>query len=653
VDGVIAESGDTLDGPRLASQLAWYVSLAEQGIIAPPTESTAADHHNLINNRQAAMWLGSLFALATTRARLGDDLGVASFPAVPGGASNPVTAGCALISAGTNHSQAAWTFLDYLSRQALFNTGIYPAAPARPSVAGSSQYWEQMEAETAAAVRHALEQGWYRRADMPELANVGDALLQALAGESTLVESLPTTIEIQPTAPPPPPGTAIAVATPRGASGPAADALVVEYFPNHGIHGSREAVVALASSFNESQARIHVRIVDRPPPFEGRFGPLEMAEVFDCFAHNGYIEPFARFYGHDELKQAIYSLSPLMVSEDAAFQNEYNSNWLALNQVDGELFALPGSVRPYIIQYNRGLLANMGLEPPGSDWTVDNFWNLAQAATRREDNRQIYGFVPNILWPSNLLLFVPGAEYPFDPNPPYRPALDTAAAFQALTWLARMAETGVMFPSDYFGAHQSWEYDRNQRDQQRNLIISGQAAMWVEWAGDGPQNIETGIAPFPETDLHATFGQFPDPSMLVISRRTPDPAGCWEWFKFLTAQLDAFNGVSMRNSIRDSSEWLDKVGRDTAVAYEIMISRPRLDVALPGVNYPYRYWWSDILHSVFTGEAPAAVLERFQLMAEGFHSCYMQADESNVAQARTCTQQADPDFWQQRALPTR
>jgi ABC-type glycerol-3-phosphate transport system substrate-binding protein len=125
VNNIILQSGDTLDGQRMAAELAWYVTLANEDVIL--SESGSLPHE-----RQAAIWVSSQFGLAAARTALGDDLGVVSFPAAAGmSQSNPVSAGCALISAGTNHSQAAWTFVHYLSQQALFATGVYPVAPNR------------------------------------------------------------------------------------------------------------------------------------------------------------------------------------------------------------------------------------------------------------------------------------------------------------------------------------------------------------------------------------------------------------------------------------------------------------------------------------------------------------------------------------------
>jgi ABC-type glycerol-3-phosphate transport system substrate-binding protein len=660
VDGVIAESGDTLDGPRLASQLAWYVSLAEQGIIAPPTESTAADHHNLINNRQAAMWLGSLFALSSTRARLGDDLGVVSFPAGPGRASNPVTAGCALISAGSAQRQAAWSWLDYLSRQPLFTAGTLPVAPARPSVAESSDYWATLPADTAVAVRSALEHGWYRRAEMPELAAVSEALTQALSGERSLVESLPTTVEIQPSAPPPPPVTPVAVATPRVTATPAAtnrDVIIIQYYSSGGAH-SQEAAAALARAFNESQDRYQVKVTSDLPRHDGSF--LErMANAGDCINYGGAAGGPGSFY--DEFRDLFYSLQPLLDNEPATFHEDFDPHWWERNQVDGELYGLPGPLQPYMVFYNRGLLSNLGLEPPSPDWTIEDFWALAEAATRRANGRQIYGFVPYELWPASLVRFVPQAQYFFDPDTqPPAPAFDDPAVIQTLSWLAAMVERGVMFPDDQFGARTSWDYDNALRMEQSRLIIQGQAAMWVELVNAYRPNwqIQIGTAPYPQTELLGPYSQWLMVSSFLISKRAADPAGCWEWLKFLTSQPDAFAGVPPRYSVRQSAEWRTIVGEQNAVAYEVALSRwqPTPEDwwvwSYSAWAWQYGAWWSDAVQDVFAGGDPATVLQQTQAQAERFHQCVSAFEEPENVQGRACAEEADPNFWQGRSPPT-
>jgi ABC-type glycerol-3-phosphate transport system substrate-binding protein len=74
VDNIIRQSGDTLDGRRIAAELAWYVTLANENVIL--SESGSLPHE-----RQAAMWVSSQFGLTAARTALGDDLGVVAFPA--------------------------------------------------------------------------------------------------------------------------------------------------------------------------------------------------------------------------------------------------------------------------------------------------------------------------------------------------------------------------------------------------------------------------------------------------------------------------------------------------------------------------------------------------------------------------------------------
>jgi ABC-type glycerol-3-phosphate transport system substrate-binding protein len=617
LDNIIRQSGDTLDGRRITTELAWYVTLANEDVIL--SESGTPPHE-----RQAAMWVSSQFGLTAARTALGDDLGVAAFPAATGvSQSNPVTAGCALISAGTNYSQAAWTFANYLSQQPLFATGLYPAAPARPSVAQSSGYWEGMGVETAGAIRHALEHGWYRRAEMPELVTVGDALTQALSGETSLAESLPGTVEIRPTAPPPSPDTAVAVATPRTTATPAVsdeNVLTVEY-DGRSYHGSEEVLAALAQAFNETHNTIEIKILSRSS--EGFLPAVEFAEIVDCFAWGGYADVFPRIHG-ETFKAAFYSLNPLMDGEDDSFRDDFEPTVLERNRVDGELFGLPGDILPYVVNYNATLLAELGLDPPTPDWTVEDFWALAEAVTRTADDQPIYGFVPYNLWPIDLLLFVPGADYFYDSgSSPAAATFTESAVANALTWLGRMAETGVMFPSSWRNSRSTGESDVAQRLEQSGLIVRGQAAMWIDRAGSRSYPFRTGVAPYPQTHLTQIAGQAPLPSFLVISKRAADPTGCWEWFKFLTSRHNAFPGMPLRRSVLESPEWIAAVGgENNAAAYRIMISRPRIPSPEPLGASPYSRWWSDALAAVFAGDSPAAVLEAMQRRADLFRICF-------------------------------
>jgi ABC-type glycerol-3-phosphate transport system substrate-binding protein len=497
VDNIIRQSGDTLDGRRITAELAWYVSLANENVIL--SESGSPPHE-----RQAAMWVSSQFGLPAARTALGDDLGVVAFPAATGASqSNPVTAGCALISAGTSHSQAAWTFAHYLSQQALFATGVYPAAPARPSIAQSSGYWEGMEAAMTTTLRAALENGWYRRAEMSELTTVGDALTQALAGETTLAQSLPGKVEIQPTALPPTlDSDSVAVATPRVTPTLDPDVIIIEYDARS--HDDREAVILLAEAFTESQDRIRVNATTRQP-FLGRSSAsaIDYAEEYDCFMTTIRATYLAEQFG-DAFFDAFYSLTPLFDAEDATFQNDFAlmSQYMEINTVNGQLYALPVTVSPMVIRYNADLLAARDIAPPNADWTVEDFWTLAQVA----GSGSAYGLVAAVgISPDELLTFVPGADFYFDlDTSPMRPKFTDPAVIGASEFLGQMAEDGVLYPYTQWASGRTWQQDLQIMSQAQGIINSGRAAIWGHQVGTmaGSSNpVRYGVVPYPQRTL--------------------------------------------------------------------------------------------------------------------------------------------------------
>ncbi len=658
VDGLLVANDNALDTDRLAAELEWYVSFVREGVIPTPAgdpQTAVAQRDNLIRNRQAALWLGGQFELSQWQAIYGDNLGVVPFPGQQLTGSNPARPTCAAISAGTSQAQAAWTWLHFLSQQPPVG---WSGAPARPVVAQSGDYWAELDDETAVALHHALERGWYGSDAVAEMQAINDALLQAAAGEATLAQSLPTTIEPQPTAPPPTPdSTPIAVATPRltptpsalpGSSIPTDNVIVVDYYASEASHSSLAAIEALARAFNEAQNSIEVRL---GTGFGGTTYITDVADNYDCFASGGWASSYATT--NPGFTDKFYSLTALMAGEGAAFAEDFSAEQLAWSRFEGELYALPVAVQPQVIQYNADLLTSLGVDPPSPDWTVDEFWDVAIAATRSEGGQRIYGFVPASLMPENLPLLFPEGAYPFDgySSPPVGNFTDPAV-IQGLTWLANMVENRVMFPIDRGGTRtaDNPQYDSLQMQEQSGYIVREEAAMWVALAGQGDYHFATGTVPFPQTSLLLLPSMTPSLTALYISRRTNNPLGCWEWLKFLSAQPDIFPGIPVRHSVMESSGWVDAVGPETAAAYRVALSQPiqpvpDQDDPYLGIFYPhYSRWWSDALHEVFAGSSPIDVLTEMQRRADAYLTCIMAAPTLNQEQSTTCIQQADPGF---------
>lgn len=654
VDALLAGNENSLDADRLAAELDWYVDFARAGVmpvLVDDPQTAVFTRDTLIRSRQAAMWLGSQFELDTWQETFGDDLGIVSFPA-NGAAGNPAQPTCAAISAGSAQPQAAWAWLHFLSTQPV--TGIRPEAPARSSVAQSSGFWAEMEDEKVVALRSALEQGWYGGGAGQALTAVNDALLQAISGQTTLADTLPVTVARQPTAlPPTPDSTPVAVATPRttptpvGLPGNGIDTdsvIVVDYYVRSNGHSSQAAIEALARAFNEAQDSIEVRI---GTAFGGSY-LTEVADNYDCLAWEGSAGDYAMSF--PEFTDKFYSLTPLVDGEAAAFLEDFHPVALETNRVDGELYGLPAAFNPLLIRYNAGLFAELGLEAPAPDWTVDDFWALAASAARNEDGRTIYGFAPAVGTRYLAPLMYEGMKlYDAESWPPTA-VFTEPAAMQGVTRLAEMVEAGVLFPAAAGGSRDTWEQVRAEQQQQQLLINSGQVAMWIASAGlhTDYYSFQTGVAPFPVSAVELGGPV----TTLYISRRAENPAGCWEWLKFLSVQPDAFNSIPVRDSVLRSDGWTAVVGQETAAAYQVILSR--LTVALPDaaviehsiVTYPYTLWWVDALQQVYDGAGATAVLAEMQRRADAYRLCMIDAVSVNSEQMSACARQADPEFQQ-------
>ncbi|NJN53600.1 MAG: extracellular solute-binding protein, partial [Anaerolineae bacterium] len=448
----------------------------------------------------------------------------------------------------------------------------------------------------------------------------------------------------------------IAVATPPTTPTPVAlpdssiasdNVIVVDYLYYDGFgQTNRVAVKALADAFNEAQDSIEVRVGTN---FSGSY-ITDAADNYDCFAWSGWASSYA---ASPEFVAKFYSLTPLIATEDASFFEDFHNEHLTWNQVEGELYALPIAVQPYVIQYNVDLLASLGLEPPTLDSSLEDFWALATAVTHSTGDRDIYGFVPSILMPENLPLLVPGATYPYDlySSPPTASFTDPAV-IQSMAWLADMVAENVMFPVDWGGSRTTDEhpnYGSLQMQQQSSLIRLGKAAMWVTSANQGDYPFDTGVVPFPQTQLLPRLSLTPNLTSLYISRRTSNPSGCWEWLKFLSAQPNIFLGIPARQSVVESPGWVETVGAEVAAAYQIAVTRPIQplpDLTDPylGATYPYSIWWADALHGVFAGDSPVDVLTEMQLRADVYLGCLTTSVSINPEQITACAREADPEL---------
>jgi len=645
VDAVLADTDDKLDPVALAAALDWYVTLVVQGSIPAAGENEEAweQHETLIGSGQAAMWVDTLLNLPWRRSSLNSEIAVVPFPVSTDGLmlhTTPAMPSCVVMSTGTSHLQEAWAWLNFLTTHLVYEGPGH--VPARPSVAESRGYWDDVTAETQQALRFALEHAWYGH-DSGTLQIVDEALALTLAGESDLASALALADKVplaQATVPAS--SVPIVVATPQPSAVPR-DAVLVDYFVNTLVHPGRAPIATLAEEFNRIHPGIEVRpSTDLPGPAFHSLTIVDLAKRFDCFAWPSNAP--AQLLGH------FYSLDPLLVAGDASLVDDFYPALLDTFRADGDLYALPAASQPTVIYYNVNHLAKMNLEPPALDWTVDDWIALATAATSGEGSDKTYGFVPFQGDVTSLLLAAQGVRlYDLDTESP-TVHLDDPGVVNAVAWMVSLANAGIMPPWDD-GGTRSLLGNRVLREE---LIVSGHAALWTDlawWLPGGSVmgkelDFQIGMAPLPLVrDLPL---EPPLAHGLYISHQAEDPHACWLWLTFLSEQPDIFWGMPARRSVAESEAWELAVGANVAAAYRASLSRavrdhPNGDTARYP-SWPIDAWWQDALAAAFAGQDPAVALAVAQHKANAYLSCMALAPGNNGGQSSACAREADPDF---------
>jgi ABC-type glycerol-3-phosphate transport system substrate-binding protein len=591
------------------------------------------------------MWVDSSGIISTRLAALGGEGGVAPYPIPsPGEAARTtwVNAECLLVSAGTAHPQETWEWLQFLASQRLPSPAQAGAVPARPSVADDSRYWDSLDEPVAAAFRFALENAWYGSISREPLNSIGQALSQAMRGETTLAAAL-AEIQIDPGAPGPPPAAAtpVAVATPQppsAAASPPPGAVVIDFF-YHGIdYNSLEAVEAVADAFHQEYPDIFVRLIDWGSHFrmdEG-FNAITLAERFDCFTTT--IPPTES--GFD----SWYSLNPLIEADSEGLEilEEIPAGWLEfpISRGNGILYAMPLAAQPHVIYFNKDLLESMGLQPPDPNWTMDDFWALATGAA----SRNTYGFAHksdhNFLfeWKSLFPLW----DFSVSPE---RINFDSPETLATLSLLVDMAEMRAIAPITPGSPRNNWSSGYHTRYQ---AISAGKVAMWTDYAGNihdaytFPDGLpfEIGLVPLP-VDIPPQWAT--QTIQFYISRQAENPEACWEWLKFLSSQPVIFQGIPLRNSVLASPDLDAFLGVETAAAYRAVMARPVREFVLRGEPFnsvPLFWWWNETLDDIFNGADPQRVLTELRQKAEVYRDCMIATDAQDYG---ACAQQADPE----------
>ncbi len=618
VDDLAEPSVPTLDDPRTVAAVQWYADLAlTHGVMANPAGEGFVDDFDVVRRGEVAMNV-SLARLWVGGARQeGTALGLAPLPG-----RSPVGLHGHFISAGTAHPEAAWRWLQFLSRQVAPPDRL----PARQSLIPDSTYAAAAGDEALEVFRYAAEHALppVRPTAVERLLRqVVEQVLEGDEAEDALAEAQQQALTLSTSA----------VAEPFVVPTPAEGA--VEHITFAGPFA--EEYAALAEAFHEMHPEIQVlalEAVDLGYGESGRWGPAELIATShaDCIFDSGWVS--------QETRQAVLNLQPFIDADSTFPLDDYEPRALEAVRYGGDLWGLPAGVSVEVLWYNRTLFNEAGLPYPESGWSWDDLFLTARRLSGGEGGNQHYGF---IIWPDSrivsLLEETVGGPLVGESTVPPDFRFDTPEVVAAAQQLANLVQSQVVPAPDQSDIPHQVFFE---------LIVANRAGMWDEqarmyeaWANEG---FDFHPAPLPQTgrcqDLLFSTAYY-------IAADTPHAEACWEWLRFLSERIP-IDSLPARRSLLTSDAFRQKVGAEAQAAYlealecEDWIGFSGLESLPPYSGRAYTWLEQALGEILWHGTDAQAALSQAQSKAEAYLDCLRQRqDLEDQASAEACFQQVD------------
>ncbi len=640
--------------------LEWYLELARSEELAIPGVNVQEKTIDLVRGNQAAMWVGTLAGYSYDLQGLDFEVGFVPFPSSSSSefGSNPVSVACAVVSAGTRYPEAGWTWLNFLSRNL---GGTSSDLPANLAAIEDSSQWVSQTPERQAAIREALQGGWYGWVKY-DFTPIAQAFQTSIQSGQRLADLFPANFSLLalerdiPEVEHTPQAVMAPEPTPLPKTEKAEDALSAVYFADPGVHDNR-TVLALAEKFNRTNPEYYIEIEsERGIDFVNINSNEYDIKNYDCF-----LAPAATVSYHlEEINQEgnflqnIYSLDPFLDLDENLVLSDLDPDLVTLLQVDGSLYGIPQTINPLFVYYNADLLQELGLEPPDLDWTVKDFWALAhQAALNKEG---VYGYVPYLDWPN---YFFSDASYLKMENQTVKADFENPQLVTLLNQLKPLVEEKALFLYDAGGTRSAMG-NYMLRDE---LIRFENGLLWLDGIGMSStppardrNDFEIGVAVYPARQVVDPS----DISAFFISRHTENPQVCWEWIKFLSQQPNnGFRGIPLNPSILDSENWVASVGEERAAVYRAALSKLQFSSEVSFFPpMPFSQWWTDTIVAILQdGQDMRTVLKETQYKAQATLDCMQSTGypavllyEKTYETAIACAHKVDPDYYSMSEL---
>ena len=483
-----------------------------------------------------------------------DNVGVVAIPHTADSYSADAWLQAIGISQGTQHPDAAWQLIQFLSQQPPIETTSSWVIPARRSVAEASNFWGTLPSALEEALLYAVEHTVASRLNVHSAEVALEILTMAIDNDRPVAELVETTSAV---APPTPTAQSLAIATVIPLSD-TENATVINFMT--GII-NKQSEQAIADEFMRQHPNLIIEFIERndlhgSPPLIDQI----IANNIDCFAG----------WGHTLPKETVTPLTPFFELDASLQPLDFYTQAIKNVTQDGEIYALPGTINVAYLQYNRTFFKEMGLPEPALDWTTDDFLMLMQQISQHDSETNRYGFVDpfnQMANQSRAMLNIPVGIYDSD-----IPEYNLSGAQTAIRWMVDLIHLyEVQFSFPQFGD------DRTMQELGR-MVNEGEVIFWphstqeIFRTFEIPIAVEIGAVPSPSVSggLRFNTSNFGRSTAYYIAVESAQKEACWEWISYLSQQpTQAIEKGWMPAHINASRDpaYVDTVGLAIAEVY--------------------------------------------------------------------------------------
>ncbi len=554
LQGEMGNQSPFLAGNKQAEEaLTWYNNLKAKSIIPDPLTREQQGGYGLITSGRAAMWTGSAASM-TAWQRSADiiDIGISPLPE-DSYVVHPMFVGGYVVSNGTQYPDAAWQWIEFLSKQSSSPSMSDGSVPARRSLAEAS-FFPELEEEHASAIRYAINQHliapgaaelWFAIGSIDPLLRGEQSVEEFLAEAQKKADTWQTQRLADKS-------TTITVATPipRGQKPEKSVVFGVE----SGIE--RALYDALAQEFMIEHPDVLIKVQS-----PNRVGTIDLGVLNDKY--DSYLWKSPALIESASPDQSVLDLTPY-VENSTKFAIEDIAEPLIYKDHQGGIAGLPVAFDALIIHFDQATFDSAGISPPPPDWTWDTFLAYAKKMTSGEVLDKHYGYLDFGNNPLALHLYLESQNMRTtqEQNGRTKVSLNSDELRQGVQWWIDMVTVhGVMPPV----LNEPWQRDTN-------LLNKQQVAMWSNWASR--QGAYWGLEQLQQRNL----GYLPMPQgkhttarlqvwYAYISPKSDNADTAWQWIRYLSEHLPPGHLAPARLSLLNSSEFSQQVTPDFAKVY--------------------------------------------------------------------------------------